>query len=230
MTPPDGYVTKERAAEELNVSLSTLKRMVKHGSIIPRGIPGHGRQQYFLLADLQLLQLTSRERGTDLREVKAIALQALAAARLAEQRLDSVFAFLGIDAPPLQRDADSVRGLYKEARQGGQLQVRDPVWLRYWGNCFFAMDDVYLELVETVTGEGDPWQVFISFSIEIARALQDEPEVRRSLHGRFFESARRNLIHAAYVHCHRSKGRKYADATFRGDVGAVDELVAILRG
>lgn len=230
MTLPDGYITRRAAAKELRVSLSTLERMVRRGTIIQHRFSGH-KHQYFLLADLQLLQLTSRERGTDLREVKAIALQALAAARLAERRLDSVYAFLGIDVPPLQRDADSVRGLYKEALQGSQtIQVRDPVWLRYWSCCFFAMDDIYFMLVETVTDESEPWRIFVDFSSEIAQELTEEPEVARSLAGRFFEAARRSLFHAAYVHCRRSSGKAVANAAFRGGVGAVDELVEILRG
>ena len=225
--PSNEYVSRVEALRLLDLTGKGLQALVQRGAIVPKYLPPKNRQ-FFLRTDVQAL-LSTRGGSTDMNQVKGLALMALSAARRAEQRLDEVFAHLGLGITPLQRDADAVRKLYEEAKKTPTLsELKDPHFLRYIGGTFFAMDEVYLELVEHVTGDDEPWKVFMDFGNRVTRLLLDEEEPAVFLAGKFFQAGRSHLRHVSYLQCRRMKGRRVAEVVFDGGATAVEELVALL--
>jgi hypothetical protein len=225
---PDEFLGREAAAELLECSISTLGHLVRRGALLPH-YKAQRKVLFFRKSDVEALKYALSDDAPDLREVKALALQALAGVRRTEERLAEIGASLGIDILPLPRDLDSIATMYREAQQNPlQEQLESASWLQYWGSRFFAMDDIYFELVETATGVDEPWKVYLDFSGKILRALVDEKDSSLQLPIRLISSARRHLWHVGYLYCRRSKSRRIADTVFDGSSTAVKELSAIL--
>jgi hypothetical protein len=158
-----------------------------------------------------------------------MALQALSAARRTETRVDELCAQLGIDHIILQRDESSLRTLLQEAQQDFETaRVRDAGWVRYWSSCFFAMDELYLELAETVTGVKDAWKIYLDLANRLAKALVEEQDDGLLLVSRYLASAQRHLVHVSYLHCRRMGSGRVGKVVFDGRASAVDELSALL--
>jgi PAS domain-containing protein len=231
------WVGRKEAARLLGVTVRTLSLWTRQGLLAPRFI-GNRKEQHYRVTDLQMLRLARSDKSTDIWHVKALALQALSAAKTAELRLQEVFEHLGLDIPPLARDTASVQALYAEA---GEVptpeQLLDPVWVRFWGGAFFGVDETYLELVGLTETEDEPWRRFMSFANEVLRtALRPgghvEEAVRASdtlrLAYRYFQGGKQHLWYTGYMYCRRSFGRRIADVAFDGSHSAVEELMAIL--
>lgn len=226
--PPPEYVARADAAKELKVSVNTLTRLVRRGLLVPHYFEGH-KQQFFLKSDLHLAQLAGGARSVDIRQVNATALMALSAAHRAETRLAEVFSAMGLDVVPLHRDAPSVLALYEEVKKIPSVsEVRDPEWLKYWGGVFFSMDEVYLELVQQLTGDDEPWKVFHDFCSNVTRIVIQENEVALYMAWNRFQAGRNHLRHVSYMHCRRRRGRRIADTVFDGAAPAVNELYSLL--
>lgn len=225
--PPPGFLDLNGAAKELNVSSFTVRSMVKRGVLVTHFFEQR-RRPFFRVADLQEVQLALRD-STDLQEVKALALQALSAARRTEARQAEMHAKLGIDCVVLQRDASSLRMLYDEAQRDIEPgQLCDPNYVRYWGGCFFSMEEVYLELVGKAVGVEEPWRVYLDFARRLAEGLHTQRESGLRLAIEYFTAARRHLTNVAYLHCRRMGSARVGDVVFDGRATAVDELSAIL--
>lgn len=226
--PDEEYVGRAEAAKLLELSLGGLDLLVKRGTLIPQ-YRTKPRGQFFRLADLQAVRTARGGKDTDFRQVKALALMALSAARRAEARLDEIFAAMGIDVQPLPRDEASVRGLYEEMQQDPTLKdLHTPERLRYWGGCFFGMDEVYLELVTQVTGDDEPWKVFMDFGSRVARLLLEEDVPALYLAAKFFQGGRAHVRYVGYMHCRNRKGQDLAEQVFGENKGAVNELYHLL--
>jgi hypothetical protein len=226
--PPVGYLTRAETAKELHVSKSTLAHMVRKGLLIPQYFNGNG--QFFLLGDLQALQLATNSREPDARQSHATALMALSAARRADQRVEELFGLMGLDVVALQRDPESVWQLYAEVHKSFRPgDVKNVVFLRYWGGTFFSMEEAYLELVEHVTGDVEPWKVFHDFALRVTQVIIEEDESALYVASKYFQAGRAHLRYVSYLHCRRRHGRRIADAVFEGAQTAVQELQAILR-
>ena len=225
--PPPGFLDKAGATKELDVSPSTLDSLVRRGVLGPHFCEQR-RRPFFRISDLHEVALARRD-ATDLPAVRALALQALSAARRAEARLAEVYAQLGIDHVVLQRDASSLRTLYQEAQQPVSMtQLRDPNWVRYWGSCFFSMDEIYLELVGKAVGAEEPWRVYLDLANHIAEGLRAQCEDGLRLVIQYFTAARRHLANMSYLHCRRMGSARVGDVVFDGRATAVDELSALL--
>ena len=223
-------MNRQETAKALDLSLSGLQQLVKRGALIPHYfLDRKNRQQFFRVSDIQALKTVGGERDGDIRQVKALALMALSSARRSETRLDEVYASLGVRLTPLLRDVDSVKALYESAKvEPTRADVRDPVWLSYWGGVFFSMDDVYLSLTQEVIGDTEPWKVFMDFGSKAVRLTIAENEPALYFADKLFQSGRRHLHHVSYLYCRRLHGRKIANVTFDGTATAVSELYAIL--
>ena len=227
---PEEYVTRAEAAEALGVTERSLYNMVKRGILIPRHFKEDWRRTLFLHADVEQLVLTLRgDKSPDLQQVKALALQALSTARRSEQRLSDIFEHLGLDIPPMPRDESFVRALYADAKNGFYPStVTNAEWLKFWSDMFFGMDEVYFELVTLLTGDDEPWKVFLDFSGEVLREMHKRDEDIPAGPKRLFRASREHLRHVGYMHCRRSVSAKIAHTVFDGRASAIDELEAII--
>jgi hypothetical protein len=166
----------------------------------------------------------------DIWHTHGLALQALSTARQAERRLTELYTHLGIDVTPLERDEAAVRTLYATVKRGfvaGDLE--NPEWLRFWGGTFFAIDEVYFEIVQRATADEEPWKVFLDFANSVTRTTHQTGihEALRSAALRF-EAGKRNLLYVSFMFCQRLYGVETARYIFSGKPSAVDELMAIL--
>jgi hypothetical protein len=221
----------------MGVSTRTLLLWARQGLLTPHRI-GDRRTVHYRVSDLQLLRRARAEKSTDIWHVKALALQALSAARATELRLLEVFNHLGLNSEPLERDDDSICILYQDAEAGATTaQLLDPTWVRFWGGTFFAMDEVYLELVQRATANDEPWKHFMDFTNTVMRtAMQPGGSVEEALRAseelqlayKYFQGGARHLWYVGYMYCRRSFGKRVADVVFDGSRSAVDELMAIL--
>jgi hypothetical protein len=166
---------------------------------------------------------------------RMLSLQALSAARRAEERVTSLMTNLGMNAPVLQRDNLSVILLLEELIHPiARAQLTSPNYLRYWGGVFFGMDETYLEAVGILLQADEPWKLFVDFANRLTRSLHKEgaEALRRSqelqVAYRYYASARTHLLHVSYLLCRRRHGRRTADEVFGDKPTAVDEIHALL--
>jgi excisionase family DNA binding protein len=222
--PPDDYIDRTEAARILGVSVRTLDTWVHKNLIVPHSFTGN--KVRFLRSDVFSLLQAGGDRHFDLAQVKTLALAALATARRNEQRMVELYAHLGMEILPLPRDEHSIRALYADVRLGVEpTRVHDTDWLQFWINAFFAIDEVYLELVTHLTGDREPWKVFHDFANAILHELAKSTAGRAP---RVFRASRDHLRYVSYMHCRRMQGPKAAGVVFDGRARAVDELNALI--
>ncbi len=226
--PLGEYVDRKEAARLLGIGVDALSVWTRQGLISPRFIDDRKRLQYSR-SDVQMLRLAREDKSTSIWQVKALALQALATARAMEARVASLLEQLGIDVPPLARDDKSIQALYEMTLSPPtRTQLRDADWWRFWGGSFFAMDEVYLELVSKACYDDEPWKQFMDFTSDVLRAGAEAETPELAAAQKYFQAGARHLWYIGYMLCRRMRGRRMADAVFNGSQGAVDELMAIL--
>lgn len=227
----DEYVSRKEAAALLGVSVWTLDVWVTQGLLTPRFMSNKKNRMYNLL-EVQTLRDMRETKGADIWSVKVLALQALSTARVAETKLGQLLEQLGFGAIPLARDEAGIRDLYAYAAElVVDSKLRNVSWVRFWAGAFFAMDEVYFELLIMHTRDDEPWRQYMNFANEVthAAACFDEgvTDQLRSAY-RYFEAGKRHLWYIAYMTCRKFHGRRIADRVFNGAQNAVDEILAIL--
>lgn len=227
---PDDYVSAAGAAQELGVTTRTIHDLVKRGVLHPHHRQGR-RALFFLKEDLHHFLAAKKDTGTDLWQVKSIALAALSSARRAEMRLAEIYERLGMEVEVLGRDSSSVRSLYATAQTNAQSQLSDTDWLKFWAGTFFAMDEAYLALVEHEVGSDEPWKVFMDFASAIVASALKNSHVALLPAFRYFQAARDHLRYVSYMYCRQRHGRQITAKVFDSrEVTAVDEICALLDG
>ena len=226
---PEGYVGRHEAARMLGTVVDVVSRAVRKGELLPhyfKGRPGH----FFKKDDIQAYQLARERPRTDHpRHATTLALQALAAARRNEDRLEKLYDHLGVDVIPLQRTEDAVLELYRSASAPITVaDAHDKAWIRSWGDAFFGMDETYLQLVEHLTGDRTPWEVFLRRGQLLDEWLKKEGDVPLVPAHRFLVSGLSHLRHVSYLEVRRRGSAIAAGVTFDGRRTAVDELYALL--
>lgn len=226
----DEYINSREAASRLGITARTLDNWVAQGLLIPHRFKGK-RGLFFKQLDVDQLQ-SMRDAKTDLWSVKALALQALATARVTEQRLLQVFDHLGLNATPLLRDEDGVRYLYEYAQEAlTPAKVLNAAWVRFWAGSFFMMDEVYFDLAAMHCRDPEPWRKYLDFANSVTREAHNvagyAPEALTMAY-RHFEAGKRHLWYIAYMTCRKTHGQRIADSVFGGTRNAVDEIMAVL--
>lgn len=231
---PEGYMGRKDAARLLGVTVRSLELWCRQGLLVSSSFEGT-REKFYRNTDVHLLLAARADKNCDIWMVKAIALQALAAARITEVRVAQVFDLLGLNVVPIHRDDASIAALACEMEEApSRMQLRDVAWVRYWGGTFFAIEDTYLELAGHVLKDEEPWRRYIEFAnrifeaahAEVAESLETNEALRLAYN--YLRAAKTHLMQAGYLHCRRKYGRRTADGVFDGSVEAVPELVALL--
>ncbi len=161
-------VTQAEAASILEVSVSSVQRYARQGTLRPRTLKGFGSQLYYSL-DAVLGLVEARTRGKTLPEVNETAEQAWAMARVAEKKLEGLMNLLGLDTPGLAMHEESVCALYLEAEHDLKQPIRGMHRINYWADVFFSLCDVYLDRVGEVMDTKEPWRRFLDLSAHLVR-------------------------------------------------------------
>ena len=223
------YLARRNAEKLLGVSDGTLYHYAKQGLIRPHYFEDHPLRPFYRRSDLLILKRSLGQKTASLWEVESLALMALSSAQRAERRLETFSANLGLDIVHIGRDEESIRHLRREATKGfDHEELEDANWLRHWGNCFFSMDEIYLELTERLLGIDEPWKLYLDFASDITRELLTGKYEPRPTAAKFFQAGRSHLRHVSYMYCRRVNGRIVAGVVFDGRASAVDELSALL--
>jgi len=224
---PPGYLTRHEVAKELNITLNTVDALSRQGALAPKLLKGI-RGRVFRRDEVREAR-AKLEGRTDLHTLKAQVLAALSTARRCEERLSEVYDRLGFDIDPLDRTESAVLSLYREVQHEPALSdVRFPGWLRRWRGVFFSIDEHYLELVEHLTGNKEPWAPYLRFANAVARLIHEEQEDALTFAARPFFSSLEHLTHVSYMYCRHRHGVSIANVVFDGRKTAVEELLAIL--
>ena len=225
---PEGYVGKGAAAERLGITVDGLWGLVRRGVLRAHAFP-YVKPRGFALTELQAYESNKHGTQTDARHAHALALAALSTARRLEERVADMYDFLGLGLAPLRRSDSDILTLRAEVQRSyDRAALRDPGWLRYWGGVFFGIDETYFELTTYLTGDEEPWKLFLDFAARVAKDIlgEDDPELYRAY--RFFDQGRQHLRNVGYLQCRHRVGVTIANKVFDGRHSAVDELFAVL--
>lgn len=225
------HLNKKQAIRRLGVSRNVFWELQRDGVLRPHRIKGK-LAPVFLAVEVDVVREAIEK--VEHAPWKAIALskQALSAVRILENRVAAIQDKLGISHVVLERDEDSIHQVIVDIlREPGGAEIGRPDWVRYWGAVFFAIDDLYLDLVGQYMNEEEPWKPFHDFSTNVLRnrpvdTIQVWEELRHAYN--FFQAGRQNLIYAAYIYCHRNKDRETAKALFDRKANPIEAVIDAL--
>lgn len=230
----DEYLGKNEAAKLLEVPPTTLMELVRQGIVVPEYDEDGG-----LLFSKRDILLTREShlgaRDMPVWEIASIAQQALATARVSQQRLCDLQDLLGLNHVALDRGEETLYALWEGAmRPLHPKRLASPQWVRYWAGVFFAFDEVYLRLIGKYTASKEPWKHFYDFSSRVLHAKPlEEVEVSPALRHAYlyFEGARKHLLMVSYYYCRNKHGKRVAEKVFPKETRTgLDQVMDCLLG
>lgn len=209
-------VTKEAAAQMLQVCLSVLDRFCKQGILSPVYL-AKKRGRHFKVHEVAALAEV-RAAKLNFASVAAMATRAFVIAKANEKRLEELLHLVGLKRKFLGTTVEEVGSLYEQA---SHLSARDGFptipELEEWALTLHSIDEAYLLLVQTHTASREPWKVFLDLASKWAneRHLSGDnelPDLRRAYD--MLEASRRNLRAVAYMLCRRQEGAALTNQLF----------------
>lgn len=236
---PSEYVTRDEAAELLEVGPETVARWTRDGRLVaaslqksgPKG--GRPRVLYKRIHIMEMAALIAEQ--PDLAKMHALGLRNAASVSTLERRIDEIYDAMGLGVSSLQTDESSVRALLHETNYApDRTMLRTVTWVRMWGSRFFGMNTFYFELAIHVLQKPDVWQYYIAFGDLIEYRMQDllwdvvqnDPELTRAY--RYFAAAKRHLFYQGFMHCVQHHGMQAAVAKLGRPPDAISEVCAML--
>lgn len=236
---PSEYVTRDEAAELLEVGPETVARWTKDGRLVaaslqksgPKG--GRPRVLYKRIHIMEMAALIAEQ--PDLAKMHALGLRNAASVTTLERRIDEIYDAMGLGISSLQTDESSVRALFHETNYApDRTMLRAVAWVRMWGSRFFGMNTFYFELAVQVLQKPDAWQCYIAFGdlIEyrasdlLGNTIQNDPELVRAYH--YLGAAKRHLFYQGFTYCVQHHGMQAAVAKLGRAPNAISEVCAML--
>lgn len=211
---PDGLLSSIEAARALRVTIRTIGNLTKQGLLEPVFIE---RKQFFRQEDIQNY-LTVFKGRTDWASVASIALRCNARVQILERKVDSLLQVLGLSSTTLSVEEEEIARLYELAMMGLKNEAPlDANTVLYFAQQMLSMNEEYLHLVQTVTGNQEPWRVFLELSQHLSEEaprtkFKTDQELAEA-YG-FMEAARRHMRPLAYFYVRRKNGVRKANAAF----------------
>jgi hypothetical protein len=210
-----GRLTLSQTSDVLGVSIHRTRQLVRDGFLHPVRTPGQpfGGEQYFDEEEVSALRDAREQKTGDLFKVSATALQSFALSRQVERRLETLETLLGLRTLRLDLGDESVRELWLSAKDDLDKSITGTEQVRSWAESFTMMDELFFERVRQVTGDDEPWKVFL----DLARKLTLLEDHAKTGHDRDLkiaytqlEVSRRNLRSAMFLYLRNHFGRTRA--------------------
>jgi hypothetical protein len=236
---PSEYVTRDEAAELLEVDLRTVVRWTKSGRLVAASLqksgPKGGRPSvlYKRAHIVEMAALLADQ--PDLAKMHALGLRNAASVSTLERRTDEIYDAMGLGVAALRTDESSMHALFNETNYApDRTMLRTVTWVRMWGSHFFGMNTFYFELASQVLQKPDVWQYYIAFGDLIEYRAQDllqvviqnDAELVRAY--RYLAAAKRHLFYQGFMYCVQHHGMQAAVAKLGRPPNAITEVTALL--
>lgn len=224
----EDLLTFAAVAELLDVTRRHLGHMIRQGYIRPVKAARHLSYLRFRPEDVNAV-LDLRRHGTDFPKLAVIAAQARSLSLSNAAKLDKLCAFLGLENNRLRIDEDSIFMLHMKAHDTLELTLSDlrAGAVMEWASTFNAFDEAYLQLIEELTNDAQPWVVYIA----LANKMMEQQNTRSETNLRFayacLDSSRRHLRHVSYFYVMNKSGERLANDLFIREA-VDDEIIAQL--
>jgi hypothetical protein len=161
-------------------------------------------------------------------------MRALAGVERMEERTSQIMHFLGMSAPRLPIDLNSVLLLLESLTLPVEYpRVTSPEYIRYWAGVFFSLNETYLEAVGNLLNSKEPWRPFIVFANRLTRKLHKSGatalarSAELAMAERYLSAGSAHLWYISYMLCRRLHGHDIAGEAFGEKPSAVSEIVAV---
>lgn len=227
MGTSEDLIDRREAGRILRVSPATVAKMGREGLLKTRMVKGRYR---YLRLDVEAVSRMVNA-PPDLASVRNLALRAIIRAEEAERKVGELAELFGLTSYRIAVEAKDVRAFHEEAQK---RLLRDPPVrapeARALARRLLAITEEYLKLVTDVTGEEEPWRVYLELSQHLIentprRHCAIDPDLLVA-YG-YLEAARRHLRPLAYFWVRRTHGRTVAQNAFLGE-HVTDDIIAVL--
>lgn len=214
----EGTVTRQEAAEILEVSASMVSHLTREGILRPKMVDGqsYGGRVYYDAEEVSALK-EARERKQTLPAVADTAAQAWAAARIAQRRIEVLEKLLGLKVPSLPDDAESIQALHLQAEDDIKRVINGADRVNFWADKFFAICESYLHRVSDVMGTDEPWKVYLELSTRL-KSLQDldssESDPFEQMAYKRLHTSVERLRRSIFIYCLQRWGKQKAFSFF----------------
>lgn len=142
-------------------------------------------------------------------KAESVALQALALAESNRRTLEAIVDMMGWAHHPLPVRAKEVLDLHEQVAQLAALPERDPLdaeEARFWSRILLRIHRPYLQLVESLTGEKQPWAPYLQLAEALLQSVPPALLVEQAVVFGTLDVARRSVQQVAYLY-DRNLGR-----------------------
>ena len=227
---PDQTLRTAEVAKKLGRTVAHINHLVRSGVLTPKG---RDRRGYIFDPENVNAYLDVRAQGADPAKVAGWAIQARAAVRALEAKVDSLYETLGIDAiETLSCEDADVLALYARAKQrissGQETTINEMI---EWAKILHNIDEPYLRYVKHVTGDARPWWAYLDvaecLTCRITRPqLLADPSLARAF--RALLHARNQVRAVAYFYSQQLEGLRDTKKAFSAHT--VDqEILALMK-
>lgn len=202
-------ITVEEAGELLSIAAEEVQQLLADGVLSDIGTD-KTRVAREDVESLQAFGLSTKE--PTLEEVQRKALMAYARAYRLERVVEELLDFMGAGAHQLVRSPREIAYTHSTARMVARMvpSVQD---LRYWTEFFMRIDERYLRTTAEVTGDEEPWKVYLDLASHLVDCLDPTHPGHQSLIARA-TLAKERLRQTSYFVCRELYGRELANRLF----------------
>jgi hypothetical protein len=208
-------VSAKEAAEILGVSTARVYQMKRSGRL--RSVGRLTQDIRFSREEVCALAEAREDGYPRLDELQEQLIQSRAHIRMLERRLEGLERMMGLRSRLVGRNEVEVLGLYFKAQDAVKEPTVDVIDTREWREVFLGIHEEFFDLVESYTGDPEPWRVFVTLAKKVHEnapplgELYDEELVATKAE---LEVARRNVRAAAWMYLYHRRGRAFAEAEF----------------
>ncbi len=224
----DGLISFAEAAARLDVTHAHLGHMVRQGYLRPAKIGRNKHHHLFRQEDVNAV-LTMRRRGVDLPKLAVATMQAHSLSLSNAAKLEKICAFLGLENNRLRTDEDSIFTLHLKTVETlkTDLYRTTPAAVLEWASTFNAIDEGYLQLLETFTNDPHPWCAYLDLANAMMTRQNPGPATNLDFAYGCLDAARRHLRHVSYFFVMVRSGERVANKAFiKAELD--DEIIAQL--
>lgn len=215
-------LTAKEAAKLLGITEETLACYRRKGLVSNKSlVSGPGKYD-----KKDLLRLVAAKKDNLApHEMRARLIEAYALAKKANDRMDILESFLGLDIPIVGVLEQEITQLHYNAGQLTEsMRPLSPAEILYWGRTLAGMSDIHLQMVEHYLADPEPWAVFYNGTGAILRNIPDSrmSDPYNDYVCRYLAMTRKQFAQMSYFYARGTVGPATAAKIFR-DVDAVSD-------